>query len=317
MKKTFTIAHLSDLHLSPNFFPERSIQFRSILSLCKQRQVDHIIITGDITNQAKESEFDHFRKILQEFSLLDGNKITVINGNHDIFGGPYYAEDVLSFPTTCKSTDYEQKMTQFYHYTKETFSSAKFFSEKSMFPFLKVVGDIALVGLNSVAEWHAVKNPIGSNGKVDSEQFINLRKLLNSEELQKKKIFIAIHHHFSTTSVGDHSSKMERLWSAIESATLKLRKKKRLLKLFSKANVAKVLHGHVHHHGVYKKEGITFVNAGATIVPAKNSQQAFHFINVREEGIETENILLPVQIPSYQKKETPIRNIRKHLVIAS
>ncbi len=317
MKKTFTIAHLSDLHLSPDYFPERSSHFRSILSLCKQRQVDHIIITGDITNQAKENEFDHFRKILREFSMLDSKKITVINGNHDIFGGPYYAEDVLSFPITCKSTDYTQKMDQFYRYTKETFASAKFFSEKNLFPFLKVVGDIAIVGLNSVAEWHAVKNPIGSNGKINTEQFKSLRELLNSEELKKKKIFIAIHHHFSTTGDGDHSSKLERLWSAIESATLRLRKKKRLLKLFSKANVAKVLHGHVHHHGTYTKDGITFVNAGATIIPAKNSQQAFHFINVGEEGIETENMVIPFRLKSFRKKEIPVANIRNSLAIAS
>jgi 3',5'-cyclic AMP phosphodiesterase CpdA len=315
MKKTFTIAHLSDLHLSPNFFPERSIHFRSILSFCKQRQVDHIIITGDITNQAKESELDHFRKILKEFSLLDSKKVTVINGNHDIFGGPYYAEDVLSFPTTCKSTDYAQKMDQFYRYTKETFASAKFFSEKNVFPFLKIVGEVAIVGLNSVAEWHAVKNPIGSNGKINTEQFKSLRELLHSEELKKKKIFIAIHHHFSTVNDGDHSSKLERLWSAVESATLKLRKKKRLLKLFSKAKVIKVLHGHVHHHGTYKKDGLTFVNAGATIVPAKNSQQAFHFINIRENGIETENMVLPVRLKSYRKKETPIRNVRNSLAV--
>jgi 3',5'-cyclic AMP phosphodiesterase CpdA len=315
MKKTFTIAHLSDLHLSPNFFPERSVHFRSILSFCKQRQVDHMIITGDITNQAKENEFDHFRKILKEFSLLDSKKITVINGNHDIFGGPYYAEDVLSFPSACKSTDYAQKMEQFYRYTKETFTSAKFFSEKNVFPFLKIVGEVAIVGLNSVAEWHAVKNPIGSNGKINTEQFKSLREMLHSEDLQKKKIFIAIHHHFSTANDRDHSSKLERLWSAVESATLKLRKKKRLLKLFSKANVVKVLHGHVHQHGLYKKDGITFVNAGATIVPAKNSQQAFHFINIRENGIETENMVLPVRLKSYRKKEMPIRNIRSSLAV--
>jgi len=316
MKNSFTIAHLSDLHLSPVFFPERSVHFRSILSFCKQRRVDHIIITGDIANQAKESEFDHFRKILREYSLLDSKKITVINGNHDIFGGPYYAEDVLSFPTMCKSIDYAQKMEQFYRYTKETFTSAKFFSEKSLFPFLKVVGDIAIVGLNSVAEWHAVKNPIGSNGKINSEQFKNLRELLKSEEIKKKRIFIAIHHHFSMVNDSDHSSTLERLWFAVESATLQLRKKKRLLKLFSKANVAKVLHGHVHYHGTYKKGRTTFVNAGATIIPAKNSQQAFHLIVIRKEGVEMENIEISTQLKSYQKKVLPVSNICNNFAIA-
>ncbi len=316
MKKTFTIAHLSDLHLSPGFFPERTAHLRSVLLLCKQRQVDHIVITGDITHQAQENEFDHFRTILKEFSLLDGKKITVINGNHDVFGGPYYAEDVLNFPAVCKSIDYTQKMDQFYNYTKETFASAKFFSEKSLFPFLKVVGDIAIVGLNSVAEWHAVKNPLGSNGKINDEQFKKLRVLLNTEELKRKKIFIAIHHHFSTISNGVHSSTLERLWYAVESATLKLRKKKRLLKLFTNAKVAKVLHGHIHHHGTYIKKGLTFMNAGATIIPAKNSQQAFHVINVRADGIETENIIFPNRLKSYQKKEIPALKTHTSLAIA-
>ncbi len=316
MKKKITIAHLSDLHLSPEYFPERTTHVRSILSMCRQRQVDHIIITGDITNQALESEFDHFRTILKEFSLLDGRKITVINGNHDIFGGPYYAHDVLNFPAACKSIDYTQKMDQFYRYTKETFSSTKFFSEKNLFPFLKVVGDVAIVGLNSVAEWHAVKNPLGSNGKINNEQFRRLCVLLKSDELKKKSILIAIHHHFFTISNGDHPSTLERLWSAIESATLKLRKKKRLMNVFSKAKVAKVLHGHVHHHGSYIKKGVEFMNAGATIVPSKNSEQAFHVITIGENGIKAENIVIPHQLRSYQKNEIPAHNLQHHLVIA-
>ncbi|MFA6455624.1 MAG: metallophosphoesterase [Bacteroidota bacterium] len=301
MKTPFTIAHLSDLHLSPAFYPERSMRFRSILSFCVEREVDHIIITGDITNQAKEEEFRHFREILIEHSLLDSSKVSVITGNHDIFGGPHFAEDVLNFPSLCRSTDYRQKLELFYHYTKETFSTAEFFSTNSLFPYLKVIGGIAVVGLNSVAEWHVLKNPIGSNGRISSGQFDCLRTLLKSRILHKKKILIAIHHHFSISELHSEATSLERVWQAIESTTLKLRKKKRLLRLFSKENVTKVLHGHVHTHGTYTKNGIEFINAGATMIPAKNSPQAFHMITVRDGNIETESVTIPSETKSRRK----------------
>ena len=309
MKNEFTIAHLSDLHLSPDYYPERSVQFRSLLSLCRQRQVDHIIITGDLTNQARENEFDHFRSILKEYGLLDSTKVTVVTGNHDIFGGPYFAEDVLTFPSLCRETDYEKRLEQFYEYTRETFATANFFSDNSFFPFLKIIGDIAVVGLNSVAEWHAVKNPLGSNGKITGEQFKNLRELFGSELLKSKHVLVAIHHHFSSNITEDTQSKLGKLWSAVESATLKLRKKKRLLKLFSNANVTSVLHGHVHYHGTYTKNGINFLNAGASIIPAKQSKQAFHFIKINGGRIEMENVDIPVRLKPVHKKAAAARSL--------
>ncbi|MFA6469167.1 MAG: metallophosphoesterase [Bacteroidota bacterium] len=312
MEKTFTIAHLSDLHLSPFFYPERSLHFRSILSYCEQRNVDHIIITGDITHLAKENEFRHFRKILKEFSLLDSQKMTVINGNHDIFGGPYYAEDVLNFPSACRAVDYGQKMDQFFQYTKETFLSVRHLLKDNYFPFLKIIGDIAIVGINSVPEWHAVKNPLGSNGKVNRDQFENLKKLLKSGELDQKTIVIAIHHHFAEFNENSQMSSLERMWTAIESVTLKLRKKKRLIKLFSRANVAAVLHGHVHCHGTYIKHGLTFANAGATIVPAKHSHQAFHLFSVRAGGVTIENMMISHGIRAHQKINV-VGSLRKRL----
>jgi len=45
------------------------------------READHVVVTGDITNLALESEFDDAR------ALLDGvaPEVTVIPGNHDIY----------------------------------------------------------------------------------------------------------------------------------------------------------------------------------------------------------------------------------------
>ena len=293
MAKEYLIAHISDLHLNPVYFPERTNSFRSLLHQCKQMNVDHIIITGDVTNQAKKEELEHFRDVLGEFSLLDGGKVTVIIGNHDIFGGPYHAEDVLKFPSTCKTTDYDMKVEEFYKGVKETFEGAKFFSSKTIFPFVKILGDVAIVGVNSVARWNAIKNPIGSNGKVEKEQHDALKAVFNSALLKGKHVFVAIHHHFNKMGDEKAKSKFEKLWLAFESATMKLRKKKNLLKLFQSRGVKTILHGHVHRHEEYHRSGIHCFNAGGSIIPAQQgSQQAFHLFTLHGSKLTAKTVPL-------------------------
>lgn len=80
MKKEYRIVHISDLHLNSLYFPERTTRFRLLLQQCKRMNFDHIVITGDITDQAKKEEFEHFRSVLNEFSLLDGKKVTAVIG---------------------------------------------------------------------------------------------------------------------------------------------------------------------------------------------------------------------------------------------
>lgn len=292
MPKEYRIAHISDLHLNPVYFPERTIIVRRLLSQCKQMEVDHIVITGDVTNQAKPEELEHFRKVLKEFSLLDGNKATVVIGNHDIFGGPYHAEDVLKFPSTCKTADYDMKVEEFYTGLKETFEGAKLFSSNSVFPFMKILGDVAIVGINSIARWNTVRNPIGSNGKVDDKQHEALKAIFRSSLLKGKHLIVAIHHHFNKTGDAAAVSKVERLWRALESATMKMYKKKRLVKLFRTCNVKAVLHGHIHHHGEYERGGIRCLNAGGSVIPAQGSPPRFHLLTILGTKLSVQTIPL-------------------------
>lgn len=212
------IAHLSDLHLSPDHFPERTEMFYEILHTCKTLAVDHIVITGDITNQAKPKEFAHARSILRECGYLDPAKLTVTIGNHDIFGGPYFAEDVLTFPGFCKKTDYESKMKEFTPAFHETFEGCKYVSNGSIFPFVKVVKNVALVGINSVAPWHSLTNPLGSNGDVGKQQLKKLEEIFSGEMLKGKTIIVLIHHHFNKLGSKKSAGNLERLWHTMNQA---------------------------------------------------------------------------------------------------
>ena len=284
------IAHLSDLHLSPDHYPERTDAFYEILQKCRSLKTDHIVITGDITNQARPKEFAHARSILNEFGLLDPEKLTVTIGNHDIFGGPYYAEDVLSFPGFCKKTDYNAKVKEFYSTFRESFEGCKYVSSTSIFPFVKMVKDVALVGINSVAQWNSWTNPLGSNGDVEKQQLKKLNEIFSGDMLKGKTILVLIHHHFNKLEAKKAAGNLERLWHTIESNTMKLWKKKKLLKLFNTMRVGKVLHGHMHQHDEYSRKKIEFLNAGGTIFANSHGHNLFHLLHIHRRDIGHTNV---------------------------
>lgn len=278
------IAHLSDLHLSSDHFPERTDRFQQILRTCRDQSVDHLIITGDITNQARPKEFALARAILRDHGFLDPQRLTVTIGNHDIFGGPFYAEDVLTFPGTCRTTDYDAKVQEFARSFRETFEGCKYLSGSSIFPFVKIVQDAAFVGINSVARWSSLKNPLGSNGEVDDHQRKRLAEILSSGMFEGLRLFVLIHHHFHKVSEKEKGGALHRLWEAIESGTMKLRKKKPLFKLFREAQVDAVLHGHIHHHHHYERKKVRFHNAGGTMFPPPDRPAMIHLLETEKNG---------------------------------
>lgn len=295
------IAHLSDLHLSPDHFPERTDALYEILDHCSKLRVDHVVITGDITNQGKSNEFIHARNVFKEFGLLDPQKLTVTIGNHDIFGGPYYAEDVLAFPGVCRQTDYDAKVKEFTTAFRETFDGSKYVSSSSIFPFVKIVRDVAFVAINSVAPWSSMRNPLGSNGEVSKKVVRQLEEWLSSTLLKGKTIIVVIHHHFHKLEKGSSSGGLARLWHAIESSTMKLRKKKRLFRLFKKTSVDLVLHGHVHRHEKHERKNIRFVNAGGTILAQSAEGSRFHLLDVRKSTIKQTDISMAPRMGKIQK----------------
>lgn len=279
-----TIAHLSDLHINPKYYPERSDMLHETLRQCEQRNVDHLIITGDLSHLGQAEELEHCAAILREHGFWDSSRLTVTIGNHDVFGGPYYAEDVLTFPGICRETGYDAKVKIFRDIFAPSFETSLHVPGENVFPFVKLIGDIALVGLNTVARWSALKNPLGSNGEVDEQQFERLERILNDSRMQGRRIFILTHHHFNAPRFVPTCSVMGKLWQRIEAQTLKLWNRKRLLELLQVHGVEKILHGHVHEHTEYREGGVSCLNAGASMLPAANEERNYHLIGAPVAG---------------------------------
>lgn len=291
----FCIGHISDLHLSPEFKTNNIRNTRRVLEYLLQRQVDHIVLTGDIAANAEERDFLLVRDILGSYGLLDAGKLTVIVGNHDIYGGVHTVEDILSFPDRCRITDYERKLYRFHEQFHETFEGARFASEGLLYPFSKTFGDVVLIGMNSVRRYSLFSNPIGSNGHVDDYQQRLVKQLVTDPLFANKKKVALVHHHFCKVNSKAQGT-MHSVWGVIERHTMKLRGRNSLVRLLKKGGVELVLHGHLHESTEYMRDGVRFLNAGASVVRKGSSDLRVNFVRVSDEGIGTEIHTLPAGI---------------------
>ena len=68
---------------------------------------------------------------------------------------------------------------------------------------------------------------------------------------------------------------------------MKLRGKKELLKLFRKHGVTLVLHGHYHRSMEYTGKGMTFLNAGGSVLDELDRDVHVNLIRTSPEGVTT------------------------------
>ncbi len=268
------IIHLSDLHLNAMFKRDNVKKLRKTLAHICREGFDHLVITGDIADNADEREFLILSKLLKKFDLLSSEKTSIVIGNHDIFGGVQTALDVVEFPQKCRNTDFDSRVKLFFHYFEELFDNVVYASKDMVFPYLKVIGDHALFGINSIDRYSRLKNPFASNGRVSENQLNLLKKLVVSDEVQGLKKILLVHHHFYKNNVESTASE-NNIWNKIESFTMKLRKKKVIIRHLKELGIELVLHGHSHELRDYYRKGIRFLNAGATI--DNNSRDAKYY----------------------------------------
>jgi 3',5'-cyclic AMP phosphodiesterase CpdA len=285
------IAHISDLHLCGKFKRENIAKTKKLIKYALDRGADHFVFTGDISDNAQQNDFLILRKILQTYKLLSADKSTVIIGNHDIFGGVQTAQDILKFTDKCANTNFQEKVKKFYEYFEELFDNVFFADDENPFPFAKEIGNIILIGLNSIEKYSKLKNTFASNGYVSKHQRENLQKIFDANRFADKIKIIMVHHHFSKNDDEAKSSE-KTLWNRIENYTMKLRRKKKLIKQFVKNDVKLVLHGHSHEFKEYCRKGIKFINAGASVDNQIEDESGLYLIDIDGKNIRTNLELL-------------------------
>jgi Icc protein len=314
------IIHISDLHLDAVYKQENYTRTIQLLEYITATGFDHLVITGDVTENSDKSALKLARGVFKKFGLLDADKTTIIIGNHDIFGGVHLAEDVLNFPKKCKTTGYNQKVEDFTSAFVETYENTISDAKGNAYPFVKEFDEFVLLGLNSIAKYSVLKNPFASNGTVSIEQIDAAEKMFYAGRYENKKVITMIHHHLCKEPVKSNPSESS-MWQKIEKQTMKLRNKKSLIKFFNRINSELVLHGHLHESAEYMRKGIKFLNAGGSVLDDNKAFLNVNRIEINSNGIttSTENIrtntreespfFFPASSPSPETKKVPTASI--------
>jgi 3',5'-cyclic AMP phosphodiesterase CpdA len=188
---SFTIAHLSDAHLSPAPFPGlREMRLKRFLGYVNWRrgrerlndmamlagliadlraqQPDHVAMTGDVVNIGLAAEFD--RAALWMKTLGDPADVSFTPGNHDA-----YVRDAM-----------EGLARVFAPWT----SSDSPMPGADRFPYLRVRGEIALIGLSSGVP----TAPLMASGRLGRRQLAALGRILEETGDRGLARIILIHH---------------------------------------------------------------------------------------------------------------------------
>jgi 3',5'-cyclic AMP phosphodiesterase CpdA len=233
------IAHFSDLHLlSLEGVPmrrflnkrmtgwanlrlkrgsiHRAAYVHAIAREIGRAQVDHVVVTGDLSNLALESEFAVARDVLQRGLGIDPARITVVPGNHDV-----YTRGALV------SRRFERLFADWLVSDLPELSAG---DRGGCFPVVKLRGSAAFVGLSSAVP----RLPFVAAGVIGRAQLDALARILDHPEVKRRTLVLAIHH----PPVHDAS----RLQAHIGG----LRDAPALLAMLEPLSHGLVVHGHLH-----------------------------------------------------------------------
>jgi 3',5'-cyclic AMP phosphodiesterase CpdA len=231
------IAHLSDLHL---LSLEGAVPFRlfnkritGYLNLRFHRKavhkpgfiraaareiqrlgVDHVAITGDLSNLALEGEFTRVLRFLEEDLGLPPSQVSLVPGNHDAYTRG--AHKKRRFATT------------FDRFLRSDLPELT--APGEVFPFVHLRGPAAIIGLSTALP----RLPLVASGALGRAQLDALARVLEHPEVQRRTPVLLQHHpiHNPQSLV---KRALEGLHDASDEAHL-LRKVARGL----------ILHGHLH-----------------------------------------------------------------------
>jgi len=235
IQKTFTLAHLSDPHISSmKDISGRDLAGKRLLGYLRwklqrgaehgehilaalqtdlaQTEPDHIAITGDLTHLSLPAEFKKVKHWLQALGLP--SNVTVIPGNHDAYVKTNWRQTMAHWTAYMLS----DKFPKDGHNTEST---------NAIFPSMRIRGCVAIIGV-STARPSAPHLAVGSIG---TGQLQKLASILSQTARKQLYRVVLIHHPPAPGSV----SWRKRLTDAPA-----------MRSLLARHGAELILHGHTH-----------------------------------------------------------------------
>lgn len=177
--ESVSILHISDLHFGKPYLISVG---ESLQEIAWKLQPDIIVVSGDLTQRARVSEFESARAYLD--SLPDVPRL-VVPGNHDV---PLY---------------------RFGERIKQPLANYQRYISEDLNPTLRSSG-VTICGLDSTAPHSAI-----SNGRIHRWQLDHCRHVFKAAPEDDVRIVVA-HHHFAAAPDSLRDRSMPRSRQAIE-----------------------------------------------------------------------------------------------------
>ncbi|MCS6989201.1 MAG: metallophosphoesterase [Chloroherpetonaceae bacterium] len=256
------IAHISDIHLDSQRNPNCLAEIEELIQRVFDKGYDHLVITGDVVDVANYDDLWALREIFKRNGALHWERVTIIPGNHDVFGKYEFTSNGVGATASraLQSTglNFAKKLHEFCDIFRETITEEPEIT--TYFPFVKVLSGgkngVALVSFSSVLEWSVRHNPVGSRGYIHAEQ----RHAATQKEVLDAlngRFNIALFHHAYRIFEPKTAADAAFIWS------MELIERESFLNTMKKLNVKIALHGHYHKAEVYAIDGIAFMNSGS------------------------------------------------------
>jgi 3',5'-cyclic AMP phosphodiesterase CpdA len=233
-KTVFSLGHLSDLHATPvvvknpfqllnkRFFGWLSWRIRrrhyhrtsvvdALMEDLDHAPLDHLVVTGDLTNLSLVSEFDAAREGLMR--LGTARDVSIVPGNHDAY--VHVAQDA------------SWNLWSDYFESDDSEVATQGSDPRDRFPTLRVRGPLAVVGLCSALPTRL----FDASGTLGGAQLERLERML--QRLAESDLCRVISIHHPITEGATHP----RRW---------LRDAETLRRVIGRAGADLVLHGHNH-----------------------------------------------------------------------
>ena len=232
----FRLAHISDTHvMSPEGVHWRDLFFNKRITgwantrarrgrvhrrryleavLEAASRADHLVVTGDVTNLALESEYREARRL---FDWCAGAAdISIVPGNHDLY-----------LPSISREGRFERHFGPF---VRSDLPDAGARVAAGVYPFVKLRGPAALIGLSSAVP----RPPFVAAGYLGQAQLQALSAVLQHPEVVRRVPVVLVHH-----PPVDSRSRLLRLRDGLADAP-------RLRRALAALSRGLVLFGHLH-----------------------------------------------------------------------
>jgi 3',5'-cyclic AMP phosphodiesterase CpdA len=224
------VAHFSDIHLlslrgarpldfagkritgGANLLLNRGGHFplhvaEALIDDLNAQALDHVILSGDLTNLALPAELELVRGLLERL-LVGRRRITVVPGNHDAYTRAAVARD-----------DFGRVLEPFLHGDRQP--------GPGRFPLLRLQGELAVLALSSAVP----SPPLMAVGKLGAAQLAAAGELLGSDECRERFRLVVLHHPPAHPEAHWHNRLVDQ---------------RELLALLRRTGAELVVHGHLH-----------------------------------------------------------------------